>query len=62
MPSILQRSGQDKEPLQNNRFTSIAGGSDGKIYTVFTSVKNGNSDIIMRILNGNSPAVITTVS
>ena len=54
LPS-LQRSGEEKEPLQNDRFTSISAGSDGKIYTVFTSVKNGNSDIIMKIIDGNSP-------
>ena len=54
MLPTLQRSTEDKEPLQNDRFTSIAAGSDGKIYAVFTSVKNGNSDIIMKILDGNS--------
>ena len=53
LPS-LQRSTEDKEPLQNDRFTSIAAGSNGKIYIVFTSVKNGSSDIIMRITDDNS--------
>jgi hypothetical protein len=54
MNSTLQRSGEIEKTLQNDRFTSIAAGDDGQIYTVFTSLKNGNSDIIMRIYNGNS--------
>ncbi len=54
MAATLQRSGYDKQPPQNDRFTSIATGQDGKIYTVFTSVKNNNSDIFMRILDGDS--------
>jgi hypothetical protein len=51
MLSTLQRSGEDKKPLQNDRFTSIAAGAGGQIYAVFTSLKNGNSDIILRICN-----------
>jgi len=54
MNSTLQRSGEIEESLQSERFTSIAAGLDGKIYTVFTSLKNGNSDIIMRIYDSNS--------
>jgi hypothetical protein len=53
--STLQRSGEDEQPLQNDRFTSITAGNDGKIYAVFTSVKNGNSDIVLRIHNGELP-------
>jgi peroxiredoxin len=49
--SALQRSGEDKKPLQNDRFTSIAAAAGGQIYAVFTSLKNGNSDIILRICN-----------
>lgn len=55
MKATFQRNGENKEKLKNERFTSIAAGSDGEIYTVFTSVKNGNSDIIMRISGTNSP-------
>ncbi len=51
MNSTLQRSGETVESLQSERFTSIAAGCDGQIYTVFTSLKNGNSDIVMRIYN-----------
>ncbi len=52
MTSTLQRSGEDKKLLQNDRFASIAAGSDGKIYAVFTSIKNENSDIVMKIFDG----------
>lgn len=55
MTSSLQRSGEDEQLLLNDRLTSIAAGNDGKIYTVFTSVKNGNSDIVLRIHNGELP-------
>jgi hypothetical protein len=54
MNSTLQRSGEIEESLKNERFTSIAAGGDGQIYTVFTSLKNANSDIIMRIYDGTS--------
>jgi len=54
MTSTLQRSGEDKNLLQNDRFTSIDAGIDGGIFVVYTSVKNGNSDVILRIRNGES--------
>ncbi len=54
MKSTLQRSGEVEKLLQNERFTSIAAGPDGQIYIVFTSLKNGNSDIVMRIFDGTS--------
>ena len=54
MNSTLQRSGEVEKLLQNERFTSIAAGPDGQIYTVFTSLKNGNSDIVMRIFDGTA--------
>ena len=54
MNSTLQRSGEVEESLQSERFTSIAAGSDGQIYAVFTSLKNGDSDIVMRIYDGTS--------
>jgi len=49
MNSTLQRSREVEKALQNDRFTSIAAGPDGKIYAVFTSLRDGNSDIVMRI-------------
>ena len=54
MTSTLQRSGESEKSLQNERFTSISAGPDGRIYVVFTSLKNGNSDIILRIHNDES--------
>lgn len=54
MSSTLQRSGEAENLLQNDRFTSIAAGRDGKVYVVFTSLKNENSDIVMRVFDGTS--------
>ena len=54
MNSTLQRSGEAEKSLRSERFTSIAAGSDGQIYTVFTSLRDGNSDIVMRIYNDTS--------
>jgi len=54
MNSTLQRSGEAEKSLQNERFTSIAAGRDGQIYTVYTSLRNGNSDIVMRICDDTS--------
>lgn len=54
MNSTLQCSGEIEKTLQNERFTSIAAGSDGQIYMVFTSLKDGNSDVVMRISDGTS--------
>ncbi len=54
MNSTLQRSGEIEKTLKNERFTSIAAGGDGQIYAVFTSLENGNSDIVMRIYDGTS--------
>ena len=54
MNSTLQRSGEIEKSLQNERFTSLAAGRNGQIYTVFTSLKNGNSDIVMQIYDGTS--------
>ena len=54
MNSTLQRSGEVEKTLRNERFTSIAAGFDGQTYTVFTSLKDGNSDVVMRISDGTS--------
>jgi hypothetical protein len=54
MSSTLQRSGELEKSLQSERFTSIAAGPDGQIYAVFTSLRNSNSDIVMRIYDGIS--------
>ncbi|UCG58285.1 MAG: hypothetical protein JSU70_02025 [Phycisphaerales bacterium] len=52
MSSTLQRGGEAENLLQNDRFTSIATGRDGEVYVVFTSLKNENSDIVMRVFDG----------
>ena len=54
MNSTLQISGETEKSLQNERFTSITTGRNGQIYTVFTSLKNGNSDIVMRVHDDTS--------
>ena len=54
MASTLQRSGEIEKTLQNERFTAVAAGPDGQVYTVFTSLNNGNGDIVMRIYDGTT--------
>lgn len=54
MPATLQRSGQTDNPLRCDRFSSLAAGADGKLYLVFTTNRNRNSDIFMRIFDGKS--------
>ncbi len=41
-----------KADSQNDRFTSVAAGSNGEIYAVYTSVRNGSSDVLMRTYDG----------
>lgn len=53
MTSTLERNGL-KADSQNDRFPVIAAGNDGRIYTVYTSGRNGNSDILMRIFDGKA--------
>ena len=43
-----------KANMQNDRFTSIAAGKDGRVFAVYTFVCNGNSDILMRIWDGKA--------
>ena len=60
----LKRSGEIEKPERCDRFPSIACSSDGKIYVVFTSNRNGNSDIFLRVFDGkgwsdDKPVAIT---
>jgi hypothetical protein len=54
MTSTLQHCREVEKTQQSERFASIAAGRDGQIYTVFTSLKDGNSDVVMRISDGTS--------
>ena len=53
-----------KADVRNDRFTSIAAGKDGRVFAVYTSVRNGNSDILMRLWDGKAftevPVAATT--
>jgi hypothetical protein len=47
--TTLRRSNEVDKTRKNERFTSIACGKNGTIYTVFTSVENGNSNVLMKV-------------
>jgi len=52
-PATLKRSGELKKARQCDRFPSIACGKDGRVYIVFTSNRNGNNDVFLRMLDGD---------
>jgi hypothetical protein len=52
MPATLQRTGEAETQHICDRFPSIACGSDGKAYVAFTSNRNGNSDVFLRVFDG----------
>lgn len=52
MPATLQRSGESKKARRCDRFPSLACGPDGKVYVVFTTNRNGNSDVFIRVFDG----------
>jgi len=54
MPPTLTRSKEGDKQQRWDRFPSLACGSDGRIYVVFTSNRNGNSDVFMRVFEGES--------
>lgn len=54
MPATLEQSGELEKSRRRDRFTSLACGRDGKVYVVFTSNRNGNSDVFIRAYDGNS--------
>ncbi|MHC4758588.1 MAG: redoxin domain-containing protein, partial [Planctomycetota bacterium] len=53
MPTTLQRTGETETQRICNRFPSIAGGPDGKMYVTFTTNRNGSSDVFLRIFDGS---------
>ena len=52
MPAALQRSGEVEKQRLCERFPSIACGPDGRIYVVFTTNRNGSSDVFIRVFDG----------
>lgn len=54
MPGTLERSGEDKGPQPCERFSSLAAGVNGQVYLVLTSSQNNNSDIMLRIWDGQT--------
>lgn len=51
MPGTLERSGEAVRPRQRERFPSIAC-ARGKVYVAFTSNRNGNEDVYVRVFDG----------
>jgi hypothetical protein len=54
MPATLGRSGESRTPRRRERFSSLACGRDGKVYIVFTTNRNGNSDVFVRTFDGKT--------
>lgn len=47
--TTLKNNGEAEKTLTHERFTSIACGTNGDIYTVYTSVEEGNSNVYLKI-------------
>lgn len=62
MRSTLENNNELDKPQLNERFTSIACGTNGDVYTVFTSVEDGNSNLYLRIQTGQSEPKIIPVA
>ena len=54
MPGTLERSGEGKGPRPCERFSSLAAGAHGEVYLVLTSSRNNNSDVVLRIWDGQT--------
>ena len=52
LPATLERSGETDRLIQRDRFPSLACDSDGRLYLVFTTNRNGNSDVFLRVYDG----------
>jgi len=52
MPATLHRSGEMEEQHICERFPSVACGPNGQIYVVFTTNRNGSSDVFIRVFDG----------
>ncbi len=53
-PATLERSGETQAPRRRERFPSLACAEDGRVYLAFTSNRNGNSDVFVRVFDGKS--------
>ncbi|MBN1341131.1 MAG: redoxin domain-containing protein [Phycisphaerae bacterium] len=51
-PATLDRSGEREKPRRRDRFPSVACGNDGRAYVTFTSDRNGNDDVFLRVFDG----------
>ncbi len=61
-PVTIARSGENTTTLRRERFSSLACGFDGKVYVVFTSNRNGNSDVFIKVFDGTSWSADTAVA
>jgi hypothetical protein len=52
MPATLERSEETEKVKLRERFPSLVCGPDGKVYVVFTTNRNGNRDIYLRVFDG----------
>ncbi len=52
MPSTLQRSGEMERQRMCEGFPSVACGTNGHVYVVFTTNRNGSSDVYIRGFDG----------
>jgi hypothetical protein len=53
MPATLQRTGETEIRRICEHFPSVACGQDGKVYVVFTTNRNGTSDVFIRVFDGS---------
>jgi peroxiredoxin len=53
IPATLQRTAEIEKQYLCERFPSIACGPDDKIYVVFTTNRNGSSDVFIRVFDGS---------
>jgi len=52
--ATLKRSGELQRARRRDRFSSLTAGPEGKLYCVFTTNRNGNSDVFFRIYDGRA--------
>jgi len=55
----LEHNGEQDQPRRNERFASIACGTSGDVYTVYTEEEGGDSNVCVRIERaGGSPEIL----
>jgi hypothetical protein len=52
MPGTIERSGEKEKVKVRERFPSLVCGQDGKVYVAFTTNRNGNRDVYLRVFDG----------